>query len=270
VSEKWGAVHSAGVAVAIVAIGAVGYFVEDGRWAWIGAMVLILGVLVIVGIGIAGRPAGAWIDERNKMTLSRLQLIGWTVLVLSAFLVIGLQNLRAGADNPLEVAIPEVVWMAMGISTVSLVGSPLILSTKKRRKPNRDEANRTMSELVGPMVLEASDADERVLRQGGPTGPIRAFGQVEVRATPAEASWADLFRGDETGNSAFVDIGKVQMLLITVVVLLTYGVAILGLFSGGEPIEALPALDDSMLALLAVSHAGYLSVKAVSHSTPAE
>ncbi|MBA3687862.1 MAG: hypothetical protein H0W81_03360 [Chloroflexi bacterium] len=265
--NAWRWFHSAGVLAAVAAIGASGYFIGEARFAWLATMALMVGLLVVVGLGIAGHPAGAWIDERNKMTLSRLQLIAWTVVVLSGFLVAALHDLQGGADNALSVAIPEVLWLAMGISTVSLVGSPLILATKKQHAPNLNEATRTLTALQGSPVGLAATGDAHVMVQSN-TNAVRTIGQVEVRGHPSDASWADIFRGDETGNAAYVDLGKVQMLLLTVVVLLVYGLALYTLLSGVGPFTALPVVDQGVLALLGISHAGYLSTKATTHSAP--
>jgi hypothetical protein len=38
--------------------------------------------------------------------------------------------------------------------------------------------------------------------------------------------------------------------------------------AGGGQINALPGTSEGMIALLGISHAGYLSVKAVNHSSP--
>jgi hypothetical protein len=49
-----------------------------------------------------------------------------------------------GAD-PLAIAIPEQLWLLMGISTTALVASPLIRSTKRDvRARERDEAMLTL------------------------------------------------------------------------------------------------------------------------------
>lgn len=274
-NTRWTLTHSIGVLLLIVAIGAVGYFVGSPRLAWILIVVLMFALLVVIGLGVAGRPAGAWIDERNKMTLSRLQLIAWTLIVLSGFLAAALSNLRADdASDPLGVAVPEILWAAMGISTASLVGSPLILSAKKQQEPEEAEATRSLKQAEGSgAVMARSQVNPRLMLRRTPgvdlLGPIRAIGAVEVRPTPADASWADLFRGDETGNFAYVDIGKVQMLLLTVVVLLAYGIALFVMLAGNGPFRALPGLAEGMVAILGISHAGYLTIKAVNHSAPA-
>jgi hypothetical protein len=275
VNAHWRWVHTLGVALAIAALGAVGYWVSPPQVAWLFTMALMLLLLVIIGLGISGRPAGAWIDERNKMTLSRLQLIGWTIVVLSGFLVIALHNLQAKEANPLDVAIPQVLWLAMGISTASLVGSPLILASKEQQPANPSETERTINMLDRrPAAMPAGNRttgrfqDDSGVLVDTTNGNVRAIGRVEVRGSPADASWADLFRGDETGNAAYVDMGKVQMLLLTAVVLLAYGLALYTTLVADGGIHEVPHLDEGMIALLFVSHAGYLSAKAVNHSTP--
>jgi hypothetical protein len=64
---------------------------------------------------------------------------------------------------------------------------------------------------------------------------------------------ADMFRGEETGNAAFLDLGKVQMFFFTII-------------DGGVPIHEFPALDESIVALLGISHATFLTYQAVPHS----
>jgi hypothetical protein len=97
--------------------------------SWLVMLVLMITFLVVAGAAITGLRRGLLIDGRNKISLSRFQLIAWTVVVLSAFLTAALFNIRAGADDPLAIAIPEQLWILMGISTTSLIGSPLLLGT---------------------------------------------------------------------------------------------------------------------------------------------
>ncbi|MCK4458266.1 MAG: hypothetical protein KAT13_01350, partial [Methanosarcinales archaeon] len=96
------------------------------RKAWFSVMALMTLSIIIAGHGATGRWAGLLIDERNRMSLSRLQMILWTAIILSGLLVAALSNTTLGAKDPLAIALPEELWMLMGISTASLVGSPLI------------------------------------------------------------------------------------------------------------------------------------------------
>jgi hypothetical protein len=64
------------------------------RWLIITA--LIVGLLIVIGSAINGRADGVLIDNLFKITLSRLQVVLWTILVLSAFLTIALPRALPG------------------------------------------------------------------------------------------------------------------------------------------------------------------------------
>jgi hypothetical protein len=187
--------------------------------------------------------------------LSRLQLVLWTILILSGFLAAVITNIDGGQPEPLSIAIPAELWLLMGISTASLVGAPLIVGIKKSRPANEDEKVRVLEQLE---------------RQSVDPATVAIRGQMVVNQNAETARIADLFQGSETGNAGQLDLGKLQMFFFTLVLLFAYGTALAALFktSGGK-IMALPAMDTGMLALLAISHAGYLVNKALPHSESA-
>ena len=83
----------------------------------------------------------------------------------------------------------------------------------------------------------------------------------------ADASFADIFEGDELGNRDHLDISKVQMLLITVGLALSYGYAVLTLLAQATPpLTSFPPFNSSLALLLAVSQGTYLSYKAAPHT----
>jgi hypothetical protein len=94
-------------------------------------------------------------------------------------------------------------------------------------------------------------------------------GQVMVNCRPQDAAFSDMFRGEETGNAALLDIGKMQLFLITLLLAVTYASALAAVFAGGGAIHAFPPLDQSSLALLGLSNGAYLTDKAAPHSQPA-
>ena len=115
----------------------------------------------------------------------------------------------------------------MGISTVSLVGSPLILKDKEA-------------------------ADELV-----PAGE-----------SSEDAKFSDLIFGEEKGTQDQIDLGRVQMLLISMIVGISYTVLIATHIGGSAAfgkagINGFPDMDGGLLGLIAISHAGYLSYKAI-------
>jgi hypothetical protein len=96
--------------------------------------------------------------------------------------------------------------------------------------------------------------------------------QAELQSWPTEADsrFSDLFRGEEVGDRDHLDLGKVQMFLFTVVLVLAYGLAVADMFDRTTgTFAALPAIDDGVVTLLAISHAGYLTRKALPVSAPA-
>jgi hypothetical protein len=224
-----------------------------------GAWLLIMGLLaafaVVAGHGITGLWLGVLIDSRNKVSLARLQMGLWTILILSGFLTAVKVNIDLGHPQPLTFMLPPELWLLMGISTTSLIGSPLIVSVKKRRPAKEEEKSRALGAL---------------LRQAVDTSKVAILGQLVVNQTPEAARWSDLFRGTETSNVGQLDLGKLQMLFFTLILALAYAAALAALFREGRgAITALPGMDTGMLALMGISHAGYLVNKALPHSESA-
>jgi hypothetical protein len=129
---------------AVIAIG-IGQAIFDrvGPLAlWGVAIVIMLFILGLAGHEINGRWLGILIDSRSKISLSRLQITLWTVMVLSAYLTMALPRAAAMVgDNPtlsaeqaLDISFPEELMLAMGISAVSFAGSSLIKSNKKTKQ----------------------------------------------------------------------------------------------------------------------------------------
>jgi hypothetical protein len=69
---------------------------------WIATMAIMLVVLAFVGYDINCRWAGFLIDSRYKFSLSRLQIMLWTVLALSAYLTIALTRALPGGMLPID------------------------------------------------------------------------------------------------------------------------------------------------------------------------
>jgi hypothetical protein len=152
-------------------------------------------------------------------------------------------------QQAVDIGIPPEIWGLLGISTASLIGSPLIKNAK-RDQPATE--------------AQSSDAAQKATDAGLVLNGVRA-----EKTAPDEARWADLIQGEEISNFHLLDLGKVQMLFFTVIVLTAYGAALAALFNQAmtsTPRSAIcdfPELSGGMLALLAISHAGYLTYKAV-------
>ena len=258
--SKWTGWHSAAVFVISAGILASGWRLASVSrlWAWLVILILMIIFIVIVGHGVTGLTSGLLIDRRNKMSLSRFQMILWTVIILSGYFAAALCNLSEAYDDPLSIALQPMLWTLMGISTASLVGSPLIKSTKESKNPDADQKDTALQ-----VVATQKGVDTDKLKTSG----LGTSGLLMVNTSPDKASLSDMFATEETGNAGHLDLAKVQMFFFTIVLALSYAVALASMFT--EPsrdILELPNLSEGMITLLGISHGGYLVNKATPHS----
>src|SRR5262245_4998424 len=91
-------------------------------WAWAISAAAIVGVAVWAGIAIKQSWFGIIIDGRGRASLSRFQLVWWTVIVLSLVcgVLVGRFAFDPGEDGTaievLGFSIPEQVLGLLGIS----------------------------------------------------------------------------------------------------------------------------------------------------------
>jgi len=220
---------------------------------WAVSVVLILALLIYIGLGAEDKPHwyGVLVDkDRNRISLSRLQITLWTIIIISAYMTIALirsmpnalnhisqicaQNITEGCTpQPLNINFPNEVWIVLGISTISYAGSSLI----KTNKRNQFWSNIKKEDLNKPVLYH-----------------------------PQEAKFSDIFSGDDEGNKKSIDLSKVQMFFFTMALIFAYMVAIGTLMMNEELLRSpigfeFPAFSSSMTTILAISHAGYLIVK---------
>ena len=277
--------HALALLLLVAGIAAIGLFIpNDARvFGWLLVMLFMLLFIVIASHLITGQWSGALIDERNKVSLSRFQLFVWMIIGLSGFLIAVLANLHnnVGDDDlcrqaaqealeesilcdPLAVAVPEELWVLMGISVTSLVAAPLLRSSKYQGTPESTQEQRTMETLKArgevTMILDSVGGTQ------GTTDSAKTEGLVVVNSLPQIARWTDIFKGEEAGNAASLDAGKIQMFFFTIILALTYSLTLADLLRDNSVIHSLPAFTEGALALLGISHAGYLTNKAIPHS----
>src|SRR5215211_2688717 len=158
---------------------------------WLISIIALTTFILIVGHAISekdstskkGRWLAALIDERNKMSLSRLQLFIWTVIVISGYFTAAQWNLFVTEkSDPLAVGLPQELWWLLGITTTSFVASPLILNTKTDQEPK-------------PEIVESVARQRGVFRNEVPRE-----GAVDKNESPDDASLLNMFTGDEVGN----------------------------------------------------------------------
>jgi hypothetical protein len=225
---------------------------------YIAVMVLMVLFVITLGYRISGRPAGILINERNLMSLSRFQMVVWTIIILGAFITIAVERIKAKNPDALNIGLDPRLWALMGISTASLIGTPLIQSTKTSKEPDDKVAQKTAD--------QTGETKDNVVNN--------AHGTLYSNPSIADASFSDIFEGDEIGNTMYVDLSKVQMFFFTIVAALSYVVILYQIVLGtGKDQSTLtganfdfPVLSQGFIAILGISHAGYLVSKSTDHT----
>ncbi|THD57135.1 MAG: hypothetical protein E8A12_13885 [Phenylobacterium sp.] len=238
------------VAIAIVLV--VGpKFLPHGRgFTFLGVLVLLAAEFAVIGWAINDRPIGAFIDNRNRLSLSKLQAGAWTAVVLAGLATAAAYNALVPGTNyssltALNVVIPGELLLAMGISATSLVATPSLLSLKASETPLASSVTTAQAKLPGSSNN----------------------GKLTTRSSAADASWSDLVTGDEVGNAGSPDLGKIQQALITLLLLGCYTGYVYEMFvHTSGPIGTLPVIDKSFVWLMGISHASYLAYKAAPHT----
>ncbi|HHL32491.1 MAG TPA: hypothetical protein ENJ41_07875 [Oceanospirillales bacterium] len=225
-----------GLLAILALIGFIGLYAETIHFSkldsWSLILLLLIAFVVLTGYGITGMWRGILIDYRNKLSLARLQVLAWTLLILSAYLAAVLLNISLGGDDILNITVPSELWTVMGISTGSAIGASVILAQKDKKQVTAD------GKVSQQSVLHTHDA-------------------------PQKALWGDMLKGDDQALADVVDIGKLQMFLFTFILILAYAAVLAKQFQSGNVITELPEIGEGMNVLLGISHMGYLSKKAI-------
>jgi hypothetical protein len=215
--------------------------------SWIVVMIALAVFTLVVGRGVTGVWKGAFVDERLRMSLSRLQMLTWTVVIVAALGTMAIARAQTDPVNAMDITVPSTVWALLGISTTSLIGSPLIKNAKKDPAAGPDPARAV--ELLAAMG------------KGG--AQVTVEGQVVKNTSIDDASFADLFMGEYVETFTILDIAKIQMFFFTVLLVLAYAISVGRTLRGDPTLAALPDVGTGMLPLLGISHAGYLLSKTV-------
>lgn len=193
-------------------------------WAWlVSALVIVL--LAVVVPGSLGAQ-NVLRDARGRYSLSRLQMMMWTVVLLSLVSGMAFGRFAAGQVDVAGFTIPGQVLTLLSIAIGSAVVAAAIKVVKSTTRPDSVAA----------------------YPRGREGGPLWEMLTVE--------------EGASAGKS--IDLAKFQNFLITILLLLAYvaqAVAALRAVDNPAGIGGLPAFSDTLLVLLAVSHAGYLLSK---------
>lgn len=220
-----------------------------------GALLGLALFLVGLGLEITRSPLGILQSGRNTYSLSRMQMVLWTWLILSALIAVAIARAwRVGnvgtISTALQIDIPGDLLAVMGISYFTGFAAPAALALK-----SQPDTTATTAQIN----LASNRLNER----------IYATGNVIHRPASAQAKLADIVRGDEVANAGIIDLAKVQQLLITLLLVVLYLAILCGLFYYGpftqkdatHEFTQLPDFSKDFVSLLTLSHAGYLGSK---------
>jgi hypothetical protein len=226
---------------------------------WIVVSAVIVGMCIFSGWLVNGRFDGILIDDRNRISLSRLQWVAWVVVLLGGYFAGAVWNVGYMTDWKINGHFPNMqadLWALLGIVSATAVASNLIVDRKKAQN--------------GPAAQTAADT-----RTAPMPGQPDQQGSIDRNVTAAEASWADLFLGEEVANRDHVDISRLQSLFVTVLLVVSY-IRLLWLALGNPSASAgfdMPTVSDpqggqGFLWLLGISQAAYLGYKATPKTAP--
>jgi hypothetical protein len=191
-------------------------------WALSAAALAIFST--ILGVVLKKGPLGILLDQRGRYSLTHLQIVVWTIVILS--LIAGLFWGRIGPDarHALDFTIPDELLAVLGIS----VGSGVLATTIKSVKDTTPAV---------ALHIAASDVNH----------PPRLWQIFTVE----EGAMAD----------QVIDISKFQNFVITIILVVAYvilAIATLNSYSGPKDVNMLPGFSPQFVTLLAISHGGYI------------
>ncbi len=256
-----------------------------GQLSLMGPMVLsaaaIVALVMAAGLAFQGLFFGALIDERNRLSLSRTQMVAWTIVLLGGYSVLAMFNVALLASHGRE----QLQAVAVGASTVqsafslfpsmdpslwAVLGISVAVSPYLSR---RILPFQTVDEEAGGAARELEVRPTAPQPANMPAGSPRP---LDSRASASEASWSDLFQGEWAADADHVDVSRLQHLVITGLLLASYtvllieyvqalgGTSVLVAMKTGAPVfTSMPPVDGTFVGLLALSHAAYLGFKAL-------
>jgi hypothetical protein len=219
----------------------------------IGTMASMVILMLAVGIGWKGVWFGVLVDERNRISMSRVQQAAWTIILLSGLMVIAWfnatlegvarQNGKALSTFDLFPMMAPQLWAALGLNLV-----------------------------ITPMLSGTILNNKAALKQGQPELALRQFvypAALDRNTSPMEWSWLDLVTGETNETQNQIDIGRLQHLIISGGLLTSYVMSLVGELNNVQNhvhdhaiFTSMPDVGNSFAGLLVLSHAGYLMFKA--------
>jgi len=241
------------------------------KWQFVVVELVLVALCVFAGLLVNSRMDGILIDDRNKISLSRFQWVVWVILILGGYYAEAIWNMSNGFSFPV---IQTQLLALLGISSGSAVVSNIITDSKKATPPTPAPAVAAPAAPAVAGVAPAPAAAPAAMRADAaviPRSPLRV-GSMAANTQAVQASWRDLFVGDEVANDQTVDVSRLQKLIITILLAAAFMTFLWKALADVEAAEGLlmPSFgEDStgFLWLLGISHGAYLAQKAAPKPT---
>ena len=203
-------------------------------WVWIASALVILAVAAAAGVAVRGSVLGVLIDTRGRCSLARFHILWWTTIILSLVMSVAAARFSVPGTEVLGFTIPAAVLGLLGVGVATGLASSAVKAYK-----NANDAPAISASPLGLSYL----------------------GQMLTLEEGAQA--------DQT-----LDVGKLQSLLVTVLLGLTYVLTCIHQFLGDDPLKitgpkqitTLPDLNATFVGLLAISGAHYVGMKTLSRA----
>jgi hypothetical protein len=221
------------LAVVIVRGGGTG---SDLKTPWIWVMLVLLALCAMAGWVVNGRFDGILIDDRYRISLSRFQWVMWLIIIIGGYFTIAVAGVSHGGSLP---KLDNQLLILLGIVSASPVLSNVIVDKKKT------------DNSAPPAPVKSGDTALQV-------GAVDANGSVD------DASWYDLFMGEDAANRYVVDVSRLQNLVFTLILGIAYLTWLSGFFVGTDTPREMPPIpaNSNFNWLLGISHLAYQGYKA--------
>lgn len=199
---------------------------------WVASFLVSLIFLAALGLSINKMWFGVLIDARGKMSLSRLQLSLWTILIVSTLFSVSI------AHETMNIIVPAEIWALMGISLGSAASAVIVKGVKSVQEPSENFKDKYAC--------------------------TSRLGLLHTNTDSEQAKFTDMFKGDEISDFQYIDISKVQMFFFTLAAWIGYLSAIYSHKFEPNSVDeiAFPALSTGIVTLIGISHTGYIAIKA--------
>ena len=245
------------------------------RMPMIAMMASLVLLTIAAGLGVLGRPLGLFIDNRNRISLTRIQFAIWLVILVGGLATYALFNVGYWAEDLNRIREGLGYLTNVGKTDQTLVGWSDKLSSLLEFLPKMDPALWALIGITGGTTVVSSLLMQTgaIAGQSGTVVPARRTRVVSNR-DPKDAALADLVYGETEEDAGVVDATRVQTIAITGVLAALYVSLVLeaaeriggltateAVNTGTQVFASMPPVGATFLWLLGLSHGTLIAGK---------